>query len=102
VRTARLKSDDLPYTGPVVEVPDQGPDPLHEHGASSNGDELGLPQGCIRDLGHLDRATAEHEATGDVDRAKHDAWLRAILAEQVLPERVEIEFERVMTEVFRV
>jgi hypothetical protein len=26
------KSDDLPYTGPVVDVPDQGPDPLDEHG----------------------------------------------------------------------
>jgi RecA-family ATPase len=29
---ARAKSDDLPYTGPVVEVPDPGPDPLDEHG----------------------------------------------------------------------
>jgi hypothetical protein len=32
VRTARSRSDDLPYDGPVVEVPDQGPDPLNEHG----------------------------------------------------------------------
>src|SRR5215472_19175054 len=29
----KFKSDDLPYVGPVVEVPDQGPDPLDEHGA---------------------------------------------------------------------
>src|SRR5262249_35958653 len=27
------KSDDLPYTGPVVKVPDPGPDPLDQHGA---------------------------------------------------------------------
>jgi len=26
------KSDDLPYTGPVVEIPDLGPDSLDEHG----------------------------------------------------------------------
>ena len=32
-RPARSKSDDFPYDGPVVEVPDQGPDPLDEHGA---------------------------------------------------------------------
>jgi hypothetical protein len=32
VRTAKSKSDDLPYTGPQVAVPDQGPDPLDEHG----------------------------------------------------------------------
>jgi hypothetical protein len=31
-QTARPKSDDLPYTGPVVDVPDQGSDPLDEHG----------------------------------------------------------------------
>jgi hypothetical protein len=28
----RPKSDDLPYTGPQVDVPDQGEDPLDEHG----------------------------------------------------------------------
>ena len=32
VRTAKPKSDDLPYHGPVVAVPDLGPDPLDEHG----------------------------------------------------------------------
>jgi hypothetical protein len=31
--TYRGKSDDMPYIGPVVEVPDQGPDPLDAHGA---------------------------------------------------------------------
>jgi hypothetical protein len=32
VRAARPKSDDLPYRGPVVEVPATPPDPLDEHG----------------------------------------------------------------------
>jgi len=31
-QTTRSKSDDLPYTGPAVEVPDLGPDTLDEHG----------------------------------------------------------------------
>src|SRR5262245_2914494 len=30
---SRSRSDDLPYTGPVVEMPDLGPDSLDEHGA---------------------------------------------------------------------
>jgi hypothetical protein len=33
VRTAKVKSDDLPYTGPPVDVPDPGPEDLDEHGA---------------------------------------------------------------------
>ena len=88
----------------MVSVPEHGPDPLDEHGAPADGGELGLSQGCISDLGHqyLDRAAAEREATGDVSTAVHDAWLRATLAEQVLPERVEIEFERVMRVVYAV
>jgi hypothetical protein len=33
--TARSKSDDFPYAGPVVEVPDLGPDNLDKHGTSN-------------------------------------------------------------------
>jgi AAA domain/IclR helix-turn-helix domain len=32
VRAARSRSDDLPYHGPVVEVPELPPDPLDDHG----------------------------------------------------------------------
>src|SRR5262249_15123507 len=50
----RLKSDDMPYTGPPVAVPDQGPDPLDAHGvplaAANGGPESGLSQGRIREL----------------------------------------------------
>src|SRR5262249_29977417 len=28
----KSKSDDLPYGGPIVDMPDWGPDPLDEHG----------------------------------------------------------------------
>src|SRR5262249_14333819 len=43
VRTTRAKSDDLPYTGPVVDVPDQGPDGLDEHGAPQAPQDQGPP-----------------------------------------------------------
>jgi hypothetical protein len=39
---------------------------------------------------------------GDIDSAALDADLRRRLAEMVLPEFIETEFERVMAEVFRV
>jgi Protein of unknown function (DUF3631) len=54
VQTARpkSKSDDLPYTGPVVEVPDSGPDSLSEHGAPSNGGEGHICAYCGRPGGN--------------------------------------------------
>jgi putative DNA primase/helicase len=98
------RSDDLPYRGPVVEVPDPGPDQLDEHGAPvANGE---LSQGRLRELAHwyLDRATAQHEesGTGDVSSAELDAALREVLREEVFPEGVEVEFKRVMKVVFAV
>jgi putative DNA primase/helicase len=102
------KSDDLPYTGPVVEVPDLGPDQIDEHGApvANGGNEPGLSQGRIRELAHwyLDRATVQNEEseTGDVSSAELDAALREVLREEVFPEFVEVEFERVMKAVFAV
>jgi putative DNA primase/helicase len=101
-RTARPKSDDLPYDGPVVAVPDLPPDPLDEHGVPVT--EPGLSHGRIRELAawYLDKAVAQHETseTGDVSAAELDAGLRAVLAEEVFPEYIEIEFERVMKVVF--
>src|SRR5262249_28528492 len=102
------KSDDLPYTGPVVDVPDQGPDPLDEHGAPqavptpAKSSAPGLSQWQLRELARAygDRSDAEYDATGKVDSAVHNAWLRVRLAERVPPERIEIEFERVMEVMF--
>ena len=68
--------------------------------------EPGLSQGRIRELAHwyLDQAVAQREAnrgtSGDVNSAELDSGLRAVLREEVLPEFVEVEFERVMQAVF--
>ena len=107
----RPKSDDLPYEGPVVEVPDQGPDPLDEHGARriapqpTNGStEPGLSQRRIRELADWYSDQGHQRYCEDkLDTAELDADLRLILREEVaFPEHVEIEFERVMQAVFAV
>jgi hypothetical protein len=99
------RSSDLPYTGPVVEVPDQGPDPLDEHGTPrtaptqpSKGDEPGLSSQRIRELADWYREqTHRRYNAGTLDVAALDAELRAILRKEVAsPEQVEIEFQRVM------
>jgi len=105
---AKRKSDDLPYPGPVVNVPDQEPDQLDEHGAPHiapprpNGPPLA--QGPARDFAqqYLDRAVAEHNAnsTGDVNSKKLDAWLRERLRTEVPVGLVEAAFEQVMKLVF--
>ena len=107
-QAAKTKSDDLPYTGPAVGVPDQGPDELDEHGTPHatpprpNGPPL--TQGSARDLAqqYHDRAVAEHNTnlTGDVDSKKLDAWLRERLRAQVPAGLIEAAFEQVMKLVF--
>jgi Protein of unknown function (DUF3631) len=105
-------SDGMPlYTGPPVEVPDQGADPLDMHGAPrathrqvSNGGEPGLSGRTIRGVAdeYTERACANAQETGgDTRTAELDAWLRQRLAaEGVRPEHVETEFARVMQAVF--
>jgi hypothetical protein len=107
VPTAGWKSDDLPYRGPVVPVPDLGPDPLDEHGvpvtASTNGGEPGLSSRRIQE--HADwysDQTYRRYNENILDTAALDAELRAILRKEVFPEFVEIEFERVMKVVFAI
>ena len=103
----RSRSDDLPYTGPVVAVPDLPPDSLDEHGVvlgARPAPEPGLSERRIRELAdqYQGRAYANAQETGgDTRTAECDAWLRATLREEVdLPEHVEIEFARVMKVVF--
>jgi Protein of unknown function (DUF3631) len=70
-----------------------------------NGGAPGLSEHRIRDLAeqYQERAYANaQENGGDTRTAELDAGLRQVLAEEVLPESVEVEFERVMAEVFRV
>ena len=101
---AKPKSDDLPYDGPVVPVPDLGRDFLDQHGAPrANGGEPGLSRRRLRELAdwYQDQGHQRHN-DGTLDTAELDDELRLILREEVaFPEHVEIEFERVMTEVFR-
>jgi len=102
--TDRGKSDDFHYRGPIIDVPDLGPDALDEHGAPR---AATLTQGRIRELAawYLSEAAARQEAseTRDPDQAGLNTELRAILRQEVSsPEQVEIEFNRVTAEVFAV
>jgi uncharacterized protein DUF3631 len=69
-------------------------------------EQPGLSDGTIRELAndYTEAAYANAQETGgDTRTAECDAWLRQRLAaEGVRPEHVEIEFQRVMVEVFRV
>jgi hypothetical protein len=102
----RTKSDDLPYTGPVVDVPDQGPDPLDKHGVpvAPPGTEPGLSIRRIQELADwYSNETHRRYNDGTLDVPELDAELRATLREEVdLLEHVEIEFKRVMDVVFAV
>jgi len=109
----KAKSDDLPYDGPVVEVPDLGPDQFDEHGASSTngqGSEAptpNVPPGRIRELADwcLGQAVDQNaaSATGDVNRAKIEDDLRLILREETTsPEEAEAAFTKVMAQLFAV
>src|SRR6516225_37191 len=110
VRTTRAKSDDLPHAGPVVDVPDQGPDGLDEHGAPQAAHNIlgqwaphgepGLSSRRIQALAdwYADKAYYQYRA---INAGDLDAKLRAILREEVFPEHVEIEFQRVKKAVWR-
>ena len=110
VRTTRAKSDDLPHAGPVVDVPDQGPDGLDEHGAPQAAHNIlgqwaphGEPALSSRRIQALadwyaDKAYYQYSA---INAGDLDAKLRAILREEVFPEHVEIEFQRVKKAVWR-
>jgi hypothetical protein len=68
-------------------------------------DPPGLSIYRIRELAneYTEQAYANmQENDGDTLTAALDDWLRERLAGEVLPEFVEVEFERVMTEVFQV
>jgi len=106
-QAAKTRSDDLPYTGPIVEVPDQEPDQLDDgapRAAPPRPNGPPLTQGAARDLAqqYLDQAVAEHNAntTGDVSSKKLDAWLRECLRAELPAGLIEAAFEQVMKLVF--
>lgn len=91
---AHAKSDDLPYRGLVVTVPDQGPDPLDDHGAPAKGaaDTGGLGEDRRLELAAWrEKWIAEGETPADVDDA-----LRTTIREEIGDMcQVEIELERI-------
>jgi hypothetical protein len=70
--------------------------------ATNGGNEPGLSVTRIRELRQccLDHAEAQRRDTGEVDQAEIEEGLRIILREEVLPEFVEVELQRVMAAVF--
>jgi hypothetical protein len=71
--------------------------------SDGNGRAIGLSQRTIAELAedYTEAAYRQHNEA-DIDSRALDADLRHRLAEMVLPEFVEVEFDRVMAEVFRV
>jgi hypothetical protein len=105
IRTAKTKSDDLPSTGPPVETPDLGPDPLDEHGTPATGNggtEPSLSSQRIRELADWYRdQTHRRYSNNALNVPALDAELRAILRKECAsPEQVEVEFGRVTAVVF--
>jgi hypothetical protein len=98
------KSDDFPYAGQVVEVPDQGPDPLDEHGEpqATKTPPPPLTPGQARDLRDwsLDWASAQRTANHNFTTAQLEAELRMKLRGEVLPDEVEAAIKQVMDLVF--
>ena len=88
------RSDDLPYTGPPVDVPDQGADPLDDHGMAVAPDDTrsGLEDDRRLELkAWRDKQIAEGEKPADVDDA-----LRMTIREEIADlDQVETELERV-------
>jgi Protein of unknown function (DUF3631) len=67
---AKSKSDDLPYSGPVVKVPDMGPDALDEHGEPVTAVALGFAEDRCRELAaSCRRWKAEGEDPADLEDA---------------------------------
>lgn len=91
--------------GPCYGVTDgKGESEQNEYAEGGNGLASGLSQRTILDFArwYLEQADAQRQGGADVVSTELDSGLRQVLSEQVLPEFVEVEFERVMAEVFRV
>lgn len=101
------RSDDMPYTGPVVAVPDQGPDPLDGPGkpqALKPAPPPPLTPGRARELHvwSVDWSAEQQEAGVDVKTADLEAELGRILRDEVGQDEVETAIKQVMDLVFAV
>ena len=102
----RLENARSPHNdGPCCGVEDgKGDVGGSAHVGDGNGLAPGLSQRTITELAddYTEAAYRQNQEGADIDSRTLDADLRRRLAEMVLPEFVEVEFERVMAEVFRV
>jgi hypothetical protein len=99
-RAAKPKSDDMPYTGPPVDVPDMGADSADDHGTPLASD---LTQGSLREHADWYRdETQRRYNENKLDTPALDADLRARLRKELKPDRVEAAFEEVMELVWAV
>jgi hypothetical protein len=94
-------ANDGPCCGVADEKGDVGGS-VHTDGG--NGLAPGLSQRTITELAddYTEAAYRQNREGSDIDSAALDTDLRLRLAEMVLPEFVEVEFERIMARVFRV
>jgi putative DNA primase/helicase len=94
-------NNDGPCLGVEVEKGDLGE---RAHAGAGNGLAPGLSQRTIAELAedYTETTYRLNKEGSDIESAALDADLRRRLAEMVLPESIEVEFERVMAEVFRV
>jgi hypothetical protein len=67
------------------------------------GDEPGLSSRRIRELAswYIERADQRRNGGAGLDQESLDVELSRVLRDEVLPEFLDVEFERVLDEVFR-
>jgi putative DNA primase/helicase len=101
VRKCEKPANDRPRSGVADEKGDVGGS---VHVGDGNGLAPGLSQRTISELAEDYTATTYrlNKEGSDIDSTALDADLRRRLAKMVLPEFIEVEFERVMGQVFRV
>jgi hypothetical protein len=95
---------DFPYTGPIVTMPDLGPNPLDEHGVphATKAPPPPLTAGQARDWRDwsLDWATAQRAANHDFTTAHLEAELRIKLRAELPPDEVEAAIKQVVDLLF--
>jgi hypothetical protein len=103
---AKPKSDDLPYTGPPIEVPDLGLDPLDQHGTQRAAKPAAKPltPGHARELHtrSLNWIAAQEANGSEVSTAALEAELRTVLRQELTLDEVEAAIAQVMDLVFAV
>jgi len=97
------ESETFPYTGPVVDVPDMGPDSLDEHGKQQETKAPPpLTSGRARELYNwsIEWAATQQIENPSFTTADLEAELRGILHDEVMPDELEAAIKQVIDLVF--